>query len=344
MAERIASTTHHLTRFTPSMHVLRRLSIQHTGHHWRRALRAADHLPLHRCAWDAWWLDKNQHFYRRPLCSASSETTTSTAASNADAPAPGTASPCHHPHTHPCADTQPPATPAAAAAEAVVAAVSLAASTLSKADVDLPPAAVAAKPVEAAPEAAAPEAAAKAKEVTSDPGAAAQPKAQQQAKEPKQQAKEPKQPKQQQQQKQQKQQQQQRKGEGKKGGAEAAKITPRSEDFGRWYLDVVRDAELADYGPVRGTMVIRPYGYALWEGVQSWLDARFKETGHQNAYFPQLIPYSFLQKEAEHVEGFAPELALVTQGAQLHMTRPMSDMVVCTTCVHHSCMHHSCIH
>ena len=77
---------------------------------------------------------------------------------------------------------------------------------------------------------------------------------------------------------------------------------------------MVREAQLADYGPVRGTMVIRPYGYALWEGVQSHLDAAFKATGHQNAYFPQLIPLSFLQKEAEHVEGFAPELALVTRG------------------------------
>lgn len=79
---------------------------------------------------------------------------------------------------------------------------------------------------------------------------------------------------------------------------------------------MVREAQLADYGPVRGTMVIRPYGYAIWEGVQSHLDARFKETGHQNAYFPQLIPLSFLQKEADHVEGFAPELALVTKGAR----------------------------
>jgi prolyl-tRNA synthetase len=82
----------------------------------------------------------------------------------------------------------------------------------------------------------------------------------------------------------------------------------------RWYLDVVRDAELADYGPVRGTMVIRPYGYAIWEGLQTWLDAAFKRAGVQNAYFPQLIPYSFLQKEADHIDGFAPELALVTKG------------------------------
>jgi hypothetical protein len=73
-------------------------------------------------------------------------------------------------------------------------------------------------------------------------------------------------------------------------------VTPKSEDFSRWYLDVVAKAELADYGPVRGTMVIRPYGYAIWEAVQSWLDTRFKETGHQNAYFPQLIPLSFIAK------------------------------------------------
>ena len=82
----------------------------------------------------------------------------------------------------------------------------------------------------------------------------------------------------------------------------------------RWYLDVVKQAELADYGPVRGTMVIRPWGYALWEALQTYLDRRFKETGHQNAYFPCLIPLSFFQKEASHVEGFAPELAIVTKG------------------------------
>ena len=82
----------------------------------------------------------------------------------------------------------------------------------------------------------------------------------------------------------------------------------------RWYLDVVREAELADYGPVRGTMVIRPYGYALWEALQRKLDASFAAAGVQNAYFPQLIPMSFLEKEADHVEGFAPELAIVTMG------------------------------
>lgn len=84
----------------------------------------------------------------------------------------------------------------------------------------------------------------------------------------------------------------------------------------------MREAELADYGPVRGTMVIKPWGYALWEALQSWLDKRFKETGHQNAYFPCLIPLSFLQKEADHVEGFAPELALVTKGASVSLVLP----------------------
>lgn len=82
----------------------------------------------------------------------------------------------------------------------------------------------------------------------------------------------------------------------------------------RWYADVVREAQLASNGPVSGTMVIRPYGYALWEFLQQYLDKRFKETGHENAYFPTLIPMSFIQKEASHVEGFAPELAIVTKG------------------------------
>ena len=91
-------------------------------------------------------------------------------------------------------------------------------------------------------------------------------------------------------------------------------ITPQSQDFGRWYIDVVRKAELADYSPVKGCMVIRPYGYAIWELMQQALDRRFKETGHVNAYFPLLIPESLLMKEAEHVEGFAPQVAWVTQG------------------------------
>jgi prolyl-tRNA synthetase len=91
-----------------------------------------------------------------------------------------------------------------------------------------------------------------------------------------------------------------------------------SEDFSQWYLDVIRLCQLADYGPVRGTFVLRPYGYSIWEAVQRFLDDEFKRTGHENAYFPQLIPMSFLAKEATHVEGFAPELAIVTQGTCKH--------------------------
>ncbi|GBG71027.1 hypothetical protein CBR_g8325 [Chara braunii] len=122
-------------------------------------------------------------------------------------------------------------------------------------------------------------------------------------------------------------------GSGAGGAGEAGKICPRDEDFSRWYLDVIREAELADYGPVRGTMVIRPYGYAIWEGIQSWLDKKFKETGHSNMYFPQFIPYSFIEKEASHVEGFSPELALVTVGGGKELeeklvVRPTSETIV----------------
>jgi len=89
-------------------------------------------------------------------------------------------------------------------------------------------------------------------------------------------------------------------------------ITPRNEDYSRWYTDVVTQSRMADYSPVKGCMVIRPHGYALWENMQRVLDGMFKETGHQNAYFPLFIPKSFLAKEAEHVEGFAKECAIVT--------------------------------
>jgi prolyl-tRNA synthetase len=112
-------------------------------------------------------------------------------------------------------------------------------------------------------------------------------------------------------------------------------VTPKSEDFARWYLDVIRECELADYGPARGTMVIRPYGYALWEGIQSWMDKRFKETGVENAYFPQLIPYSFITKEASHVEGFAPELAVVTQGGGKELEEPLVVRPTSETIVNH---------
>jgi len=92
----------------------------------------------------------------------------------------------------------------------------------------------------------------------------------------------------------------------------AERITPRAEDYSRWYTDVVTQSRLADYSPVKGCMVIRPHGYALWENMQRVLDRMFKETGHENAYFPLFIPKSFLAREAEHVEGFAKECAIVT--------------------------------
>jgi prolyl-tRNA synthetase len=92
----------------------------------------------------------------------------------------------------------------------------------------------------------------------------------------------------------------------------AKNIKPRSQDYSQWYLDVIKAAQLADYAPVKGCMVIRPEGYAIWEAIQRELDRRFKDTGHVNAYFPLLIPQSFLAKEAQHVEGFAMECAVVT--------------------------------
>ncbi|MFN2250836.1 MAG: proline--tRNA ligase [Anaerolineae bacterium] len=103
----------------------------------------------------------------------------------------------------------------------------------------------------------------------------------------------------------------------------AERITPQSTDYSQWYLDVIREAELADYGPVRGTMVIRPYGYAIWEAVRDTLDDMFKATGHHNAYFPMFIPMSFLEREREHVEGFSPELAVVTHGGGKELTEPL---------------------
>lgn len=91
-------------------------------------------------------------------------------------------------------------------------------------------------------------------------------------------------------------------------------IESMEENYSRWYLDIVRKTDLMDYGPVKGTIIFKPYGYALWENIQRDLDRRFKETGHENVYFPLLIPESYLQKEMNHVEGFAPEVAWVTQG------------------------------
>ncbi len=110
-------------------------------------------------------------------------------------------------------------------------------------------------------------------------------------------------------------------------------VTPRGEDYSRWYTDVVQRADLADYAPVRGCMIIKPYGYALWENIQQALDTRFKATGHQNAYFPLFIPESFLTKEKEHVEGFSPELAVVTIGGgeelqERLVVRPTSETII----------------
>lgn len=110
-------------------------------------------------------------------------------------------------------------------------------------------------------------------------------------------------------------------------------LTSRSEDFNAWYNEVVQAAELADYSPVRGSMVIRPWGYGIWENMQKGLDGLFKETGHENAYFPLLIPMSFIEREKEHVEGFAPELAVVTRagGKELEeelAIRPTSETII----------------
>jgi prolyl-tRNA synthetase len=112
-------------------------------------------------------------------------------------------------------------------------------------------------------------------------------------------------------------------------------ITKMEDDFAQWYTDVIKKTDLVDYSPVKGFMVIKPYGYALWEGIQAFLDRRFKETGHQNAYFPLLIPESLLNKEKEHVEGFAPEVAWVTHGgseplAERLCIRPTSETIICS--------------
>ena len=113
------------------------------------------------------------------------------------------------------------------------------------------------------------------------------------------------------------------------------KLTPMSEDFNQWYTDIIQEAQLADYSPVKGTMVIRPYGYALWEHIQAYLDKRFKETGHQNAYFPLFIPKSFIEKEAEHVEGFSPELATVTHAGGKELEEPLIVRPTSETIINH---------
>ncbi len=112
-------------------------------------------------------------------------------------------------------------------------------------------------------------------------------------------------------------------------------ITKMDEDFSRWYTDVITKTEMVDYAPVKGFMVIRPYGYALWENIQSAFDKEFKRTGHKNMYFPLLIPESYLNKEKEHVEGFAPEVAWVTHGGEDKLgerlcIRPTSETIICS--------------
>ena len=115
--------------------------------------------------------------------------------------------------------------------------------------------------------------------------------------------------------------------------AKSSPLASPAEDFPRWYQDVVAKAELADNGPVRGTMVVRPYGYALWEAMQQEVDARIKAAGAQNAYFPMFIPMSYLEKESDHVEGFSPELAIVTHGGGKELeepavVRPTSETII----------------
>jgi prolyl-tRNA synthetase len=110
-------------------------------------------------------------------------------------------------------------------------------------------------------------------------------------------------------------------------------LTLKSEDFSRWYVEVIKKAELADYAPMKGMMVIRPYGYAIWENIQLLLDKRIKESGHVNAYFPLFIPETFLQKETEHLEGFSPEVAWVTKGGTEELeerlaVRPTSEAII----------------
>ena len=120
---------------------------------------------------------------------------------------------------------------------------------------------------------------------------------------------------------------------GKKQTNQVKEITPMAVDFPQWYTDVISKTEMVDYSPVKGFMVIRPYGYAIWELIQGAYDKRFKETGHENMYFPLLIPESLLTKEAEHVEGFAPEVAWVTHGggkelAERLAVRPTSETII----------------
>ncbi|MGW8267936.1 MAG: proline--tRNA ligase, partial [Longimicrobiales bacterium] len=112
-------------------------------------------------------------------------------------------------------------------------------------------------------------------------------------------------------------------------------LTPRAEDFSAWYNEVVLEAELADYSPVRGSMVIRPWGYGIWENMQQGLDRMFRDTGHENAYFPLLIPMSFIEREKEHVAGFAPELAVVTEAGGKKLEEPLAIRPTSETIIYH---------
>ena len=118
------------------------------------------------------------------------------------------------------------------------------------------------------------------------------------------------------------------------GKKDVEQITGRDIDFAKWYTDVVTKAELIDYSQVKGCVVLRPYAYALWENIQKILDDMFKKTGHENVYMPMFIPESLLQKEKDHVEGFAPEVAWVTLGGSEELTericvRPTSETLFC---------------
>ncbi len=106
------------------------------------------------------------------------------------------------------------------------------------------------------------------------------------------------------------------------------KLPSRAEDFSEWYNQLVLKAQLADYAPVRGCMIVRPYGWALWENIQGALDRRFKATGHQNVAFPLFIPKSFIEKEKHHVEGFSPDLAVVTIGGGEELAEPFHVMLL----------------
>ena len=113
-------------------------------------------------------------------------------------------------------------------------------------------------------------------------------------------------------------------------------LTSRSQDYSQWYLDVIAAADMAEHAPVRGCMIIKPWGYGIWERMQRVLDGHIKDTGHENAYFPLFIPQSMLQKEAEHIEGFAPECAVVTQGGGKELeeplyVRPTSEAIICSS-------------